>query len=171
MTYCVSKPYFRKNNSEHLNHEISIILLEEQQLKHMLEVKETAGGRDICPTSNGNEMLLSHPSLPDPWFQAKGKLRSSDHQTYCACRSLKLHPSSLHKTSRFLPNGVGLEPSHFPLVPKWEPSTFRIVFPLSFFFNQSDRVSIQAHQAFKYPHQRMRINLIFSRTRQYFELL
>lgn len=73
--------------------------------------------------------------------------------------------------SRFLPNGVGLEPSHFPLVPKWEPSTFRIVFPLSFFLNQSDRVSIQAHQAFKYPHQRMRINLIFSRTRQYFELL
>lgn len=78
----------RKNNSEHLNHEVSMILLEENQLRHMLGVKETAAGTDICPTSNGNKMLLSHSPLPDPWFQAKGKLRSSDHQTYCACRSL-----------------------------------------------------------------------------------
>lgn len=54
----------RKNNSEHLNHEVSMILLEEQQLRCKLGVKETAAGTDTCPTSNGNETLLSQSHGP-----------------------------------------------------------------------------------------------------------
>lgn len=86
------KPY-RKNNSEHLNHEVFMILLEEQhQSRDVLRIKETAAGTVLCPTSNGSKTLLSHLLLPDLQYQVKGKLvqrqRLANHQIYWACRSL-----------------------------------------------------------------------------------
>lgn len=78
----------RKNNSEHLNHEVSMILLKEQQLRCKLGVKETAAGRHLPHIKWKWVGFFSHPPLPEPCSQSKGKLRSSDHQTYRAGKSL-----------------------------------------------------------------------------------
>lgn len=75
------------------------MMLEEQQLRWELGVKDTAAGTDVCPISNRNERVLSHPQNP-----------------------YKPIPAHCTKQAGFLLMGLGtqamLEPSHFPLVPK-----------------------------------------------------
>lgn len=92
------------------------------------------------PHINGNEMLLSHLPLPDPWFQAKSKLRSPDW----LCLQIPINPSP-HKASRFLPKGVGhsSKTCWSPAISLWCPNetrSFRSFSPAFFFKNQSDRV-------------------------------
>lgn len=81
--------------------------------------KENSSWDRHLPHTNGNEMLLSYPPLPDSWFKVKGKLRSPD----LLCLQIPINPS-LHKASRFLPNGVGhsSKPCWSPAISLWCPN-------------------------------------------------